>query len=355
MARNALFLAVDRAVFLPAVFTAHTARQNACAHEFDTVIAIPENAVEPAWIDWAQSQIGVIVQEVPMERHLGITKTVNPLYPPSCCYRYLFPHYLSNSYEKLIYLDADIRVAGDISRLFELDLGSSIFASRPGLTVAHDAEAGTWQQKYLRLMNWDISVPYGSSAVLVIDPQRWQALDFTHKVINCLKENIKICLLADESALNLVSQGEFQPISPVWNMITTIWLESDLSDLLAPAIFHHGGSPKPWHSLEWMAKTGDRGEAQEYRNFFRNSPSPHFTSIMQRRPTLKQIRRLLRNWTMWRLTGKPHGKGQTNIGKYRQHIQSYPFADKAQGITACDDRGVLRFTPAPQMNPLAAE
>ena len=337
-ATNCVFLSVDSAVFPPALFTAYTARQHARAHEFDIVIAVPENTIEPIWLDWA-AQLGVIIKEAPLAEGVGILKTASRTYPPSCCYRYIFDIFLSPRYEKLIYLDADIRVTGDISRLFDLDLGTHPFAARPGLAVAQDIKPGSWAERYITTLGWDVSTPYASSGVLVINPQRWLDLDFGRRVIAVLRENIPICLLADESALNLLVRGDFLPISPVWNILTTHWLGTDLSDVIAPAVLHHGGHNKPWNPADWITKTGDRRETAEYQLFFRNSPFPDFASV-KRRPSWKQTRRYMKG-VIRRTLGRD---ALVNAEKYKRHIQTFPFADKDQGLTAIDRCGVLRPT-----------
>jgi lipopolysaccharide biosynthesis glycosyltransferase len=338
MPTKVLYLAVDRAMFPPALFTAYTARRHSRAQAFDIVIAVPENSIEPEWLDWACSHIDVNVKEVRFADYLGIDKTSNPMYPPSCCYRYLFDLFIGSGYEKIIYLDADIRVAGDLSRLFDLDLGIFAFAARPGLTTAHDIIPGSWRDKYLRTLEWDIADPYASSGVLVINPERWLGLDFGRRVINFLQNNLEKCLLPDESALNLLIRGEFLPISPVWNMLTTTWLQTDVSDLLCPAVLHHGGNCKPWKVTDWTLTTGDRHEAVHYQRFSRNSPLLGFVS--GERLSWKGAKKYAKAFVRRRLGGTIDPL--INLKKYRSHIETFWFADKAQGLIACDVNGVLR-------------
>lgn len=339
MPKNVLYLAVDRTMFPAALFTAYTALEHGRARSFDLLIAVPENSIEPAWLDWAQSKLRIAIKEVNFSSHVGIEKTVNPIYPPSCCYRYLFDLFLP-SCDRIIYLDADIRITGDVSLLFDLDLGPKIFAARPGLTVAEDAAPGSWLEFYLTALGWDADVPYASSGVLVINPKRWLHEDFGRQVIRSLQANTDRCLLPDESALNLLVQGDFLPISPVWNMLTSLWLGADLSGLLEPAVMHHSGSVKPWNALDWLTKTGNRSESAHYRRFFRHSPFPHSASLCRPRPTWKQLRRY---FTSSVRRGIGQNWSRLNVTKYSNHVKTSYFADETQGITFRGQDGILRI------------
>lgn len=339
MTTKALFLCVDRAMFPPALLTAHTAREKACAHTFDIVIAVPENSIEIQWLDWAQSEVGVIVKEVPLPERLGIARTANRRIPPSTCYRYLFDLFVPPQYHKLVYLDADIRVTGDISRLFALDLGSHPFAACPdGGITAH--RANSWAARYVEGLGWDMSIPYANAGVLVIDPKRWLELDIGGRVIHQVRSNLDTYVLIDQCALNVLTRGEFTPISPVWNMQMPIWLATDLSDVVAPAVLHYAGPSKPWVAIDWW---GSPDENDAYQRFFRQSPCPSFASIGGRRPTWRQARRYLKRWAKWKLTGRRSpGNPQIDVNSYKRHIRTFPFEDKAQGLTSCDTGGVLR-------------
>ena len=117
-------------MFPPAVFTAHSVRRHTPKTSFDLIIAVPQNTIPRAWIDYAEAHAGVTVRECAFDSHLAITRTSNRYLPP-LTYRYFFDRFLASGYRKLIYLDADIEVRGDISALFALDLEGHAFAAVP--------------------------------------------------------------------------------------------------------------------------------------------------------------------------------------------------------------------------------
>jgi lipopolysaccharide biosynthesis glycosyltransferase len=238
----------------------------------------------------------------------------------------------------VVYLDADIRVNGDISRLFELDLGNFPFAARPGLTVAHNAEPGTWRRRYLEMMNWDETVPYGSAGVLIINPSKWLEMDLGSRVIEFVRDNQEICKLADETALNMQVRGQFVPISPIWNMITSLWLSEELNDLLDPIVLHHGGAQKPWSPMKWYTVTGDVEESKIYDSFFSETdcPVPVSEAI-----SWKDRKRYFRRVVQHRLLGQKIDRRDLNLKKFRDHIQNFEFSDIEQGLTSFNDAGLL--------------
>jgi lipopolysaccharide biosynthesis glycosyltransferase len=337
--QKALFLAVDRAMFPQAVFAAHSALETSRANAFDVIIGVPENSIEPAWLEWAQTNVGVIIKETRLREHVGIAKTRYKQFPPSVCYRYLFHLFLSpEKYEKLIYIDADIRITGDVSQLFDLDLGSHPFAACPdGVFTAQDPTDHTsWMARYIAGLGWDRSVPYANSGVLVINPDRWLELEIGEQVVRLGRANLDKFIFVDQDALNTLAHGDFVPISPVWNMMTLLSLSADLSDVIAPAVIHYAGPTKPWQPLKWVA---DPRECDAYRRFFTRSPWP---SIAHSRPKLRQLKARAKSWVKRKLTGSVPLPPGTNIEQYKEHIRTFPFADKVQGLIGCDAQGVLR-------------
>jgi lipopolysaccharide biosynthesis glycosyltransferase len=339
---RALFLSVDRAMFAPALFAAHTARLNARVHSFDIFIAVPENAIEPAWIDWAEVHIGVHVKEVgKLAERVGLARTANPVLPPSACYRYFFDLVVPERAKRLIYLDADVHVLGDVSRLFDLDLGPHAFAACPdGLIMSQARQSGTWAQRYFAQIGHDASVPYFNTGAMIIDKLRWQNEGISERVMAHLREHLDICVLADQSALNRMFRGAVQPISPVWNFLTAASPRGELLDAVAPAVLHFAGPEKPWKPLTWKQ---DEKEPQAYRNFFRHSPWPRFCSIWRGTPTWKKMRKYIKRRFLGHMPrlSRQHA---TTVAWYADHIRTFNFADKSQGLVAFDDEHVLRAT-----------
>jgi hypothetical protein len=343
---NALFLCADRAMFPAAVFAAHTARTYAGANSFAIFMAVPENAVEPAWIDWAEANAGVHVKEVAgLERRLGMTRTGLVGMPLSTCLRFLFDLVVPSACKRLLYLDADVRVSGDLSRLFDLDLGTHLLAAchdGPVMTMGRDGD--TWYGRYMSEAGHDPDIPYFNAGVMLIDAVRWQHEGVSDKVLANMRDNLDRYRLADQSALNATFRGAFQPLSPVWNFMTQLSPGGELSGLVEPRIIHFAGTEKPWKVTTWSQ---DDTEPAHYRTFFRQTPWRHFCSPWSQSPTWKQLRRFAKRRFRERVLGTPPrprwlpGCREPMLARYRAHIGTFDFADVRQGL-ALRDGGVLR-------------
>jgi len=335
--RYAVTLAVDRGQFAPAVFTAHSVLSRAAKHPFDLVIGAPRNKIPASWIDYAQREVGVRVVEIDFERHLSFGQSINR-YPPSALYRYAFNEILERAYQKVIFLDADIRVVGDISTLFGLDLEGQAFAAVPDVVIQSDA-VGQWRD-YLAGLGLDPSISYANTGVLVIDPARWEKEDLSGRVMRYVSQHAAACFLADQSAVNALVRGEFTKLSPIWNMLGVLWFRSDVDELLSPAVFHYSGSSKPWRPLTWPH---DRAVSDLYRDFFRLTPWSSTVSWSGSAAEWRGFFRARYRAGLRRLRGEGASTARSSrtMLKFREHLKTMPFADVRQGLAVWRPDGLL--------------
>ena len=336
--RFAVMLAVDRSMFAPAVFTAHSALSGTPKSPFDLIIAVPQNAIPRTWIDYAETQVGATVREVPFDRHLSSARTINR-YPPSALYRYFFNQFLDSGYRKVIYLDADIRAVGDISVLFDLDLEGQPFAAAPDVSI-HSDVFGQWRS-YLAGLGLDETACYANTGVLVIDPHRWAMQNMSERILTYLSKHPDACHMVDQSALNALVRGEFLKLSPVWNMMSRVWFGLNLADLVHPVVFHYSGANKPWRPLTWRH---ERAVSDLYRDFFRHTPWPDAVSWLGTFAEWLQFLTFRRQTILRRLRGAPSFKPvpAQSVLKFRQFLQTVSFADVRQGLATWQPDGSLR-------------
>jgi lipopolysaccharide biosynthesis glycosyltransferase len=337
--RFAVMLAVDRNMFPPAVFTAHTVRRHAPKTPFDLIIAVPENTLPRAWIDYAESHAGVTVRECAFDHHLAITRTSNRYLPPSATYRYFFDRFLTTGYRKVIYLDADIEVRGDISALFALDLEGHAFAAAPDALIDSDARATV--RDYRARLGLTDETCYANSGVLVINPERWTQQGLTERVIRYLGDHLDDCYWVDQDALNAVVRGGFQKLSPVWNMMAILWYRSDIAATIAPAVLHYADTSKPWRPLMWRY---DRAVTERYRDFFRATPWPDAVSWSGSPAEWAMFLRFRQRATLRWLRRRPALKPlpPETMAMFRRQLATLPFGDIRQSLAVWHPDGSLR-------------
>jgi lipopolysaccharide biosynthesis glycosyltransferase len=336
--RFAVTLAVDRNMFAPAVFTAHSVLSHTPRHPFDLVIAVPRNTIARAWIDYAENKVGARVVEFAFERVPSWDRTISR-YPPSAFYRYAFDRFLGGAYQKVTYIDPDIRVAGDISALFGLDLGGQPFAAVPDVVIHSDA-AGQWQP-YLAGLGLNAGIAYANTGVLVIDPASWAKQNLSERVLDYVGKHADACFLADQSALNALVRGDFIKLSPVWNMLSGLWFRSKLAELLSPVVFHYSGAFKPWRPLTWPY---DRAVSDLYRAFFRDTPWSDTVNWSGSKAEWRTFLKSRYRAALRRLRGKHPITliSPQTLQAFRHYLETTPFADVEQGLTVWPPDGPLR-------------
>ncbi len=136
-------------------------------------------------------------------------------FPLTAYMRVFSPFAISEEVEKLIYLDVDILVQDDISKLWNTDLGDYIVAAAQdsGKTVSC-AWAGIPNYKELGLA---ADTKYFNSGVLIINPKRWRDENIALEVMNTLIKHRAHVQLADQYGLNVVLVNRWLQLDQKWN------------------------------------------------------------------------------------------------------------------------------------------
>jgi lipopolysaccharide biosynthesis glycosyltransferase len=170
------------------------------------------------------------------------------------CLHDLFP-----DLSRIIYLDADILVRHDITRLWEIDLeGKPLGAvvESPFSTAANRIESMS------EIFAKHFKGPYFNGGVLMMDLDMWRKNDYAQKVLDFnerLEKEGDIYKLGDQSPLNLAFQNNWRHLPPSWNFspyvdptfsrghkLAMIDHKTYLNIHQDPAIVHFLGSFKPW-------------------------------------------------------------------------------------------------------------
>jgi lipopolysaccharide biosynthesis glycosyltransferase len=152
---------------------------------------------------------------------------------------------LAPSYERVLYLDADVLAVDDLRPLLASRLNGKTLAAVPDLGIvtsirekvaAHRAELDLADgQLYFNsgvlLLDWPATLSrdaLGRTRAMLTTRPRWRA--------------------PDQDALNLALENEWQPIDYRWN-VTGLLQEGNV---VTPAICHFTASEKPWMSRRFL-------------------------------------------------------------------------------------------------------
>ena len=174
-------------------------------------------------------------------------------YSISMYYRILIPQLFSNL-NKVVYLDCDILVVDDISKLYFSYIGNN-YVSAAINYLNRD------MQKYVR-SNLKMDYPdYVNSGILIINIAEWKKNKVSEKIFNYI-ENNKWLVCPDQDAINVVCKNKIKYLSSSWNFTwqhivldTTLpyqqQLKFDEDELQQKSIIHYTSGIKPWKKLNW--------------------------------------------------------------------------------------------------------
>lgn len=162
-------------------------------------------------------------------------------YPPMACARLLLPQIFPATMSRLLYLDADVLVLGDLGPLWETDLGSAaIGAVLDVLDELRKREVPITQD-----------IPevrdYFNSGVLLINLDRWREVEVSERALEYLTKK-PVSQFPDQDALNVVCDGAWKKLDSAWNfqehLNTCLW---EVSPERRPNIVHFVTAMKPWN------------------------------------------------------------------------------------------------------------
>ena len=158
---------------------------------------------------------------------------------PANYFRLLAPFIFNEN--RIIYLDTDTIVTGDITPLMTLPLeGQIVGAVQDWLPEIKDAVIN-WRQ-----LGVDGEIPYFNSGVLVIDLKKWRNEKISEQTLRICSEN-KEYLVVDNKwcqheqyGLNVAINGKWFQLSSIWNHFTE--LPGNIDEI---KILHFVGQGKP--------------------------------------------------------------------------------------------------------------
>jgi lipopolysaccharide biosynthesis glycosyltransferase len=193
--------------------------------------------------------------------------------------RLFLPTAFASDYDRMLYLDADIFLAGgDLSRLLDVEL----LADHPiaAVRTSHQRNKLRRHMPEFKLLGLP-AVPYFNAGVLLIDVPRWEKSGSLERALKIIREHSDALAMHDQSVLNLVFRGRWSELSVDWN-----WMYSGrfsyMIEACDPFLIHFAGRIKPWNTLN--------GEfPPKYPNAYRNFFLQHYPDDAAQMPVPKSI------------------------------------------------------------------
>lgn len=213
-------------------------------------------------------------------------------------FRLDIPNILPADVERVIYMDCDLLVLDDITKLWNLDMQDKPIAAAEDYGIL--SSAGKRAEKTKNL-DWKEENSYFNSGVLLIDVKQWRDNDYARKLIKLVGErNFRH---VDQDALNYMFVDKWTKlplrwnvIPPVFNMMPRIAFNSEMRKKAVEAlqnvgIFHYAGGYKPW---EYAVHEGFNEKYYEYLSY------TEYKHLKMPQPNLKKKGHSI-DRQMWRL------------------------------------------------------
>lgn len=191
--------------------------------------------VRPHWVSPDDRKVRALVA--------GIGHTASP----SAYYRLFVGSILPPGLTRVIYLDADVMVRGDIYPLWRSEMNGNVVLAVQDSCI----------QTYRGNPAIKESGAYFNSGLMVIDLSAWRREELETRCARTAREQRRLTRYNEQAALNACLAGRWGVLPPVWNKQSTLdlfpdWQSSPYEEQEFrqarnnPAIIHFTTATKPW-------------------------------------------------------------------------------------------------------------
>lgn len=148
-------------------------------------------------------------------------------------------------YDKLLYLDSDIAILGDVGELFDINIGDNLLG---GIVIYRDTpQERRVKEAYLKELMDVAPDKYVNAGILSMNLKAFRENDIKNKCLKYIGEHRELRWL-DQDVLNAVCRGRIVFLPTGWNM-SQFYYEDDLKaglDLSHVKLIHYLDRFKPW-------------------------------------------------------------------------------------------------------------
>ena len=151
----------------------------------------------------------------------------------------IFIPFMFEEYDKAIYIDSDVCIPGDISKLYNLDLGNNFFGGCKDISCQNNEILCNYFKE-----NAGVSIDeYINSGVLLMNMKKLREVKFEEHFLYLLNKYHFDTVCPDQDYINVMSYGNILHLSNEWNAMPT----GDGNMINNPKLIHYNLFFKPWH------------------------------------------------------------------------------------------------------------
>ena len=160
-------------------------------------------------------------------------------YYTNTTYFRLFLPELYPQYDKVVYLDSDIIVVGDISELYNVDMGTNLITAAPDDIIQYNKVFQDYAELVVGVAKYQ---HYFNAGVLLMNLDQLRKFKFQEKFLYLLG-TVKFSVAQDQDYLNRLCKGRTTLISHDWNVMPYVNEETKKEDI---KLIHYNFAYKPW-------------------------------------------------------------------------------------------------------------
>lgn len=208
----------------------------------------------------------------------------------STYYHLLAPMILPQDVDRILYLDGDMVINGDISALWTMDM--------TGYGLAACVDSIAYDQDTYRRLDYPASCSYFNNGTSMINLKYWRENNIAEKAFEILATTSLELTLMDQDLENVVLAGKIK-LLPIeynyqvmflcgyfWKCFPDDFRADVLQKSTMPLVIHYNGEVKPWHFKYWGFPY-----LRVWNSYYAISP---FRGIRQKKPISKHIKFLVK-------------------------------------------------------------
>lgn len=238
-----IFFAIDDA-YTPFLAVALQSLIENASHDYKYLIKILHTNVQNEHMEQIRKYESENVNIEFVDLSYYIEKVQDKLYTrdyyTNTTYFRLFLPELYPQYDKVLYLDSDIIVVGDISELYNTDMGTNLVAAAPDDIIQYNKVFQDYAELVVGVSKYE---HYFNAGVLLMNLDELRKFKFQEKFLYLLG-TVKFSVAQDQDYLNRLCKGRVTLISHDWNVMPYVNQETKPEDI---QLIHYNFAYKPWH------------------------------------------------------------------------------------------------------------
>ncbi|HET1484636.1 TPA: glycosyltransferase family 8 protein [Streptococcus pneumoniae] len=264
--RKSIVLAADNAYLIPL----ETTIKSVLYHNRDVDFYILNSDIAPEWFKLLGRKMEVVnstIRSVHIDKELFESYKTGPHINYASYFRFFATEVVES--DRVLYLDSDIIVTGELATLFEIDLKGYSIGAVDDVYAYEGRKSGF------------------NSGVLLMDVAKWKEHSIVNSLLELAAEQNQVVHLGDQSILNIYFEDNWLALDKTYNYMAGVDIyhlaqECERLDDNPPTIVHYASHDKPWNTysisrlreLWWVYRDLDWSEIAFQRsdlNYFERS------------------------------------------------------------------------------------